>query len=139
VTYLLDTCVLSEFTRRQPNPRVSEWIDSVAEDSLFLSAITIGEIQRGVARLAESRRKTELQTWLNEALLARFAGRTLPLDDSTLLTWGMLCARLENAGHPIGVMDGLIAATVLQHNLTLVTRNTSDFSALSIQMLNPWQ
>ena len=138
MNYLLDTCVLSEFTRRQPERQVVEWIESANETMLFLSAVTIGEIQRGIERLPESHRKTELRGWLNGGLIERFGARTLALDAQTFLVWGSLNARLEVAGQPMGVMDGLIAATALQHSLILVTRNVSDFQASGVQVINPW-
>lgn len=115
------------------------WLDAVDEDKLYISAITIGEIQRGIAKLPESRRKVELQTWLNEGLLERFTGRILPLDAQTLLVWGNLSVRLESTGQPVGVMDGLIAAVALQHNLTMVTRNVENFIPCGVQVLNPWE
>jgi toxin FitB len=137
--YLLDTCVLSEFTRRKPDEKVIRWIDSIDEEKLAVCAITIGEIQRGIERLADSHRKTELRTWMNGGLVERFGARILPLSAQTLLTWGALCARLEQAGSTISVMDGLIAACALEHNLVLATRNVSDFQPSGVQWINPWE
>lgn len=138
MNFLLDTCVLSEFTRRQPDPKVIDWLDQVDEERLFISAITIGEIQRGVERLAKSPRKTQLQIWMNEGLIRRFASRILPLDTPVMLTWGTLTARMENSGRPLPVMDSLIAATALANNLALVTRNSADFLVCGVQVVNPW-
>ena len=109
------------------------------EEKLFLSAITIGEIQRGIERLPESHRKTALLVWMNNGLVDRFAGRILPLETQTMFLWGSLTARLENTGQPMGVMDALIAATALQHNLIIVTRNVIDFRACGAQLINPWE
>ncbi|NMC52610.1 MAG: type II toxin-antitoxin system VapC family toxin [Chloroflexi bacterium] len=139
MNYLLDTCVLSEFTRRKPEEKVVRWLERVEETRLFLSAITIGEIQRGVARLPESTRKTELLAWMNNGLLERFRSRILPLDEQTLFLWGSLTARAELAGQPMPVMDSLIAASALQHNLILVTRNVTDFMPCGVQLFNPWE
>ena len=139
MNYLLDTCVLSEFTRRQPDEKVIRWVERMDEERLYLSVITIGEIQRGVERLPESGRKTELLVWLNTALSERFAGRILPLETATMLLWGSLTARLERIGKPLPVMDGLIAATALQHSLVLATRNVTDFSFTGAQVINPWE
>lgn len=139
MNYLLDTCVLSEFTRRMPDEKVVRWVDGIDEEKLYLSAITIGEIQRGIQRLPESHRKTELLAWMNNGLVERFGGRILPLDAQTMLLWGSLTARLEKAGQPMGVMDALIAATALQNNLILVTRNVVDFLACGVQLINPWE
>jgi toxin FitB len=139
MNYLLDTCVLSEFTRRQAEEKVIRWLDRIDEERLFISVITIGEIQRGVERLPDSARKTELLVWMNTALSERFAQRMLPLDGSTILLWGSLCARLGKTGHALPVMDSLIAATALQHNLIIVTRNLEDFSITGVQVINPWE
>ena len=137
--YLLDTCVLSEFTRRSPEEKVIHWLDGISEERLFLSAITIGEIQHGIERLSASHRKLELQTWMNDRLIGRFGERVLPLDSQTLFLWGTLTARMESAGQPVPVMDGLIAATAIQHNLILATRNVADFLSCGVQIVNPWE
>jgi len=139
MNYLLDTCVLSEFTKRKPDGRIIKWMDSIEEEKIFISAITIGEIQNGVERLPESVRKSERKLWLNTALLNRFGERILAIDQETMLVWGLMTAKLENEGHPMGVMDSLIAATVIKNNMILVTRNVSDFHVSTIlQVYNPW-
>jgi len=138
MNYLLDTCVLSEFTRRQPEPRVIAWLDSIDEEKLFISVITVGEIQRGIERLPDSHRETELLVWMNNALLARFAERTIPIDTATMFLWGSLVARLEADGQPMGVMDSLILASAMQNNLIIATRNVADFLPGGVQVLNPW-
>ena len=107
MNYLLDTCVLSEFTRRQPAQKVIHWVDSLDEEKLFISVITVGEVQHGIERLSESHRKTELLMWMNNELIKRFGERILPLDTVTLLLWGSLIAPMENSGQPIAVMDSL--------------------------------
>ena len=139
MNYLLDTCVLSEFIRRQPNPSVIDWIDSIEEEKLFISVITVGEIQRGIERLPDSHRKTELLVWMNTGFLERFAGRMVSIDAPTMLMWGSLTARLETAGLPMSVMDSLIAASALQNNLIVATRNVSDFQPSGVQVINPWE
>lgn len=139
MTYLLDTCVLSEFTRRRPDQRVIHWLSIADEDTLFLSVLTIGEIQHGIERLDDSPRKHELRTWLMNELLPRFRGRVLSLDVQTLLVWGELTARLERQGRPLPVVDGLLAATALVHNLILVTRNHADFAPSGIRLFSPWE
>ena len=139
MNYLLDTCVLSEFTRRKPDANVTGWVDRIEEEKLFLSVITLGEIQRGIERLPESHRKTELLAWMNNELVERFEARILPLDAATMLVWGSLTARLESAGQPRPVMDTLIAATALRHNLVVATRNVTDFLPCGTQVINPWE
>jgi toxin FitB len=138
MNYLLDTCVLSEFTRRKPDEKVVTWLDQMDEEQLFVSAITIGEIQHGIARMPESHRKTELQVWLNDGLVKRFDQRILPLETQTMLTWGTLTACQAATGQPMSVMDSLIVATALHNNLIMVTRNVCDFAPCGIQLINPW-
>jgi toxin FitB len=139
MNYLLDTCVLSEFTRRQPEQKVLEWLEKIPEEKLYLSVITIGEVQHGIERLPSSQRKTELLLWLNNALIERFEGRILALDTATMLVWGTLTAQMERAGRPTGSMDGLMVATALRHQLIIATRNTSDFLPCGVQVINPWE
>jgi predicted nucleic acid-binding protein len=139
MNYLLDTCVLSEFTRRQPDQNVIAWLDSIEEEKLFISVITVGEIQRGIERLPDSHRKTELLVWMNNGLLQRFAARMVVIDALTMFMWGSLTARMEAAGQPMGVMDSLIAASALQNNLIVATRNVADFLPSGVQVINPWE
>ena len=139
MNYLLDTCVLSEYTRRKPEEKVFKWVDAIAEEELFLSAITIGEIKNGIERLENSHRKTELQVWLNDGIIQRFGQRILPLDAQTMLVWGSLSAKMGKAGQPVPVMDSLIVATALQNNLIIATRNVSDYLACGVQLINPWE
>ena len=139
MNYLLDTCVLSEYTRRKPDAKVIRWVEGMDEEKMLLSAITIGEIKHGIERLPESHRKTELLNWLNNDLVERFGQRVLPIDSQTMLLWGAFFARMENADHPMALMDSLIVATLLQNNLILVTRNVSDFLPCGVQVINPWE
>ena len=139
MNYLLDTCVLSEFIRAQPDAGVIEWLDSIEEEKLFISVITIGEIQRGIERLLNSHRKTELQLWMNNGLLTRFAERMVKIDAPTMFIWGSLVARLEASGQPVGLMDSLIIASALQNNLIVATRNVADFLPSGVQVINPWE
>ena len=139
MNYLLDTCVLSEFTRRKPEEKVIQWMDQIDEEKLFLSAITIGEIQHGLQRLPDSPRKTDMLVWMNNGLIERFDKRILPLDTATLFLWGALAARMEKSGQPMPVMDSLIAATALQNHLIIVTRNVADFQPCGVHVINPWE
>ena len=134
MNYLLDTCVISEFTSKQPEPQVIEWMDAVNDETLFLSAITIGEIQRGIAKLPDSPRREKLEKWLHEDLFLRFNGRILPLTAQVMLTWGKLTAQ----GRTLPAVDSMIAALALHHNLCLVTRNVKDFDGTGVTLFNPW-
>jgi len=136
---LMDTCVLSEFTRRVPDAKIIEWVKSINEDMLFLSTITIGEIKNGVESLPDSHRKNDLLVWLNEGVIGRFGPRILPLDTQTMLVWGGLRARTNQLGTKMALFDSLIAATALQNNLMVATRNTPDFIASGVQLINPWK
>jgi predicted nucleic acid-binding protein len=139
MTFLLDTCVISELVAKQPNLRVAQWVDSIDEDKLFLSAITIGEIKRGIEKLADSNRKSALAEWLEGDLLIRFTDRILPIDIPVMLVWGQLTAGLEKQGRRMPAIDSLIAATCLQRRLDLVTRNESDFAHSGVMVINPWE
>jgi predicted nucleic acid-binding protein len=135
---LLDTCVISELVAKQPSTSVVAFVDDLDPDDIYLSVITIGEIIKGIEKLPDSRRKTELRDWLENDLMARFHGNILSLDIDVIAEWGVLTARLETAGKPMPAIDSLIAATLLAHKMTLVTRNVSDFEAAGIELINPW-
>jgi toxin FitB len=139
VNYLLDTCVVSEFTKPQPDAHLLAWLRATPETSLYLSALTLGEIQQGISRLAVSARRQRLQTWLDDDLCARFTGRVLPADAAVCLLWGDLRTRAAQSGPTLPVLDSLIAATALARGLLLVTRNEADFVAVpGLRVVNPW-
>ena len=124
---------------RRPNARVIEWINGVEEEHLYLSAVTIGEIGEGIAKLKDAARAQEFQSWLHDQLLPRFGERILPIDTSVMLEWGQLAGALEQQGKPMPALDSLIAATARHRELTLVTRNVDDFRNAGIRVLNPWE
>lgn len=138
MNYLLDTCVLSELIKRPPHPGVANWIQQATEADLYLSVVTIGEIKKGIDKLPPSRRKDDLSNWLARDLLARFRGRLLAIDQEVALAWGALAARQDLAGRRMPAIDALIAATALNGNLTLVTRNVPDFANSGVTVVNPW-
>jgi toxin FitB len=137
--YLLDTNCISEVVRITPEPRVMAWMDAADESLLYLSVLTLGEIRKGLAALAQGKRRTQLETWLDVELRARFSGKILSIDSNVADRWGLLAATAKRAGKALSVIDGLLAATALHHNLTLVSRNISDFAHLHVPVLNPWQ
>ncbi len=137
--YLLDTCVISELVAKQPNANVLKWIDAVDPDGVYLSVITIGEITKGFEKLPNSRRKQELSDWLENELLIRFQENLIELDVSILIRWGKLNAQLESRGETVPAIDSLIAASALECNLTLVTRNVSDFEGTGVEIFDPWK
>lgn len=137
--FLLDTNCISELVRSKPEPRVLEWMEAANESLLYLSVLTLGEIRKGVAGVPQSRRRTQLETWLELDLQARFSGRILPINAPIADRWGLLAAEAKRKGRALSAIDGLLAATALHHNLTLVSRNVSDFAATQVPILNPWE
>ena len=138
MSWLLDTCTLSEYAKKAPAQKVISWLDEQDEASLFISVITLGEIEKGILKLrkADPRRSQKLTAWLGK-VEQRFAGRILPLDAAALHVWAQIAAHAELAGQPLPVMDGLLMATAQCHGLTVVTRNVQDFAPYP-QVFNPW-
>ena len=135
--FLLDTNVISELLKPKPEPKVTTWIDGTDEELLFLSVLTLGEIRKGVMLLPRSARRTALEAWLSKELL-RFSNRILSVDQEVADQWGHLSSLTSARGVHVGVIDGLLAATAIQHNLTLVTRDTRDVGATGVTLFNPW-
>ena len=135
--YLLDTNVISEIRKPDGNAKVKALVDSLRQEDVFISAISIGEICYGVEKLPESRKKTELLLWLTQKLPDRFDRRIIPLDVDIMAEWGRLQARTKRTLPPF---DSLIAATALARRMVVVTRNTKDFEDIEgINLLNPWE
>jgi len=122
----------------QPNANVLAWLDAIDNDTLYVSVITIGEICKGIDRLPEGKRRTGLVNWFTTELRPWFAGRILPVTDEIADRWGALDALQQRRGRPLNTSDGLIAATALEHGLTIVTRNVRDFDGLGLSILDPW-
>jgi len=137
--YLLDTNVPSEFSRDRPEPRVVGWLKAQPATMLFLSAVTIGEIRKGLVVLPQSRRRSDLETWFHTDLLVWFRNRILPVTHAVADKWGVLDGQCQLRGTPLNTADGMIAATAIEHGLTLVTRNVKDFAGLSVDIFNPWE
>ena len=138
MSFLLDTNVVSEWTKPHPNAGVVEWLTQVEEDEAFLSVVTVAELRHGIERLPAGRRRRRLDAWLRNDLPLRFERRIVWVDGAIADEWGRLVARREARGRPIHAMDALIAATAQVHDLTLVTRNTADFQTSVKSLLNPW-
>lgn len=134
--YLLDTNVVCETTSKHPEARVLAWIEVHSHECL-ISAVTVGEIWKGLHRLPEGKRKRALMQWV-DGLESDFAEQIVGLDVAALKLWGRLYAKHEAKGFNMDVMDSLIAATALVHQLVVVTRNTGDFPA-DVKTLNPWK
>ena len=135
MTYLVDTNVLSELRRKNPAPAVLNWFSQRPAAALYLSVLTIGEIRKGVELLADPARQAVLDNWLHADLPAYFSGRILPVDLRVCDRWGRMLAA---AGRPLPAIDSLLAATAVEHNLILVTRNAKDFISLPVPTIDPW-
>ena len=136
MNYLVDTNVFSELAKARPEAKVIAWLRA-NESNLYVSAITIGELRRGIERLPSGRRKEQLLTWLVD-LCDRMRGRVLSFNTSTAHVWGQLKAKWDAGGIVVPSLDSQIAATAQRHQLTLVTRNTSDFAKTGVKLLNPF-
>jgi predicted nucleic acid-binding protein len=135
LNWLIDTNVLSELRRPQPQPAVLDWFEKHPRRMLYLSVLTLGEIRKGIAKMPPGQRRDALDHWLEQDLAVYFSGRLLPVDAATADAWGQLSARVQR---PLPAIDGLLAATAIRHGMSLVTRNTHDFEDLGLSVINPW-
>ena len=135
MSFLIDTCALSELLKPRPSRRVSRWFLKTPQTSMFVSVLTLGEIRKGTMMLEEGGRRERLNVWLETELPAWVGDRILPVDGDVADAWGRLMAGPER----IPAVDGLIAATALRHRLTVVTRNEAGFVATGVELLNPWK
>jgi predicted nucleic acid-binding protein len=136
--YLLDTCVISELIKKNPNPKVVKWIAKADEASLFISVLTVGEIHKGIEKLPEGKKKDTLHEWVRYDLEERFKNRIINYDLQTAAIWGKIQARSEISGKAMPVIDGLIASTGISYDLAVVTRNTIDMEISGVTLINPW-
>ena len=138
MNYLIDTNALSELTKIKGDTKVIQWFNETPDYELFLSVLTIAEIRKGIEKLKDSSKKDVLTTWLQTELDERFKNRILSFGISEAMIWGKLTARMENKGIKLPIIDSMIAAIALSKNAILVTRNTKDFEATGVKLLNPW-
>lgn len=138
MNFLLDTNLISEWIKPNPNAGVVSWLASADEDRIYVSVVTLAELRHGIERLATGQRRKRLNEWLEDELPQRFGDRVLPIDAAVADSWGRIVARRETLGRPIGAMDALIAATAQVHDLTLATRNEAEFDSAVTAMVNPW-
>ena len=135
MSYLLDTNVVSETIRRNPNKAAISWLDRIPGEALFVSVLTLGEIRRGIESLTDKKRREKLRLWLDHELSGWFEGRVLQVDLAVADRWGRLLAEV---GRPVPTIDSLLAATALHYDLRLVTRNAKDFDYPGLEVINPW-
>lgn len=137
--YLLDTCVISELKNINPNSSVVEWVNSHKEEDIYISVLTIAEIQKGITKLPDSQKKNILQEWLDNDLQQRFLGKILDINYEVASSWGKIQGKAEQHGKKMSVIDSLIAASGIVFDCTIVTRNVNDMEASGCKILNPWK
>ena len=148
MSYLIDTCCISELVKKKPDPNVVKWFTDQDELSMYLSVITFGELKKGIEKLPDSKKKNELNRWVKEDLKHRFKNRILNINMEEVNKWGEILAaadskrsgepRSEMDGRPLPTTDSLIAATALVHGLSVVTRNSQDMVGSGVEVINPW-
>lgn len=137
--YLLDTCVISEIIKKEPNKNVLAWLSEQDEDNLFLSVLTFGELQKGIKKASDPQRKKKLTLWVEEDLKKRFEGKIIPIDLEVATNWGSIQGVAELSGKPMPTIDGLIAVSGLTYNCVVVTRNIADMEQSTAELFNPWE
>ncbi|MBA3285742.1 MAG: type II toxin-antitoxin system VapC family toxin [Nitrosopumilus sp.] len=135
MSYLLDTNIVSETIRKQPNSHVIEWLRLIDNKDIYISVLTLGEIRKGVEKLDKNEKRDKILIWLENDLYQWFQGRILNIDYKVADKWGFL---LSQHPSPLPAIDALIAATALTHNLKLVTRNVKDFQFTGLELINPF-
>jgi predicted nucleic acid-binding protein len=139
LTYLLDTNVISEWTKPRPDRGVVAWLETADESSLYLSVVTFAEIRLGIELLSEGRKRDQLTRWLEADLVPRFEGRIIEIDQPIAAAWGQLVARGRSFGAAPPILDAFLVATALVHGMILVTRNLRDVRRFGVAVLDPWQ
>lgn len=136
--YLIDTCVLSEYKKPVPEMKVLDWLAAQPDETMYVSVLTFGELEKGISRMPDSTKKHNLKVFLGE-LQRQYGSNLLDVDLLVMRRWAAMIAALESKGRPMPVIDSLIAATALEHNLTIVTRNEADFADTGTSVLNIWK
>jgi toxin FitB len=137
--WLLDTNVLSELRRLRPDPRVVAFVKAQPLDILYISSVTLAEIRFGIEQVREPARRAELGDWLTHRVRPMFAQRVLPVTEDIMLKWRLLVEEGRKAGHTFSQPDLIIGATALEHGLTVVSRDTSEYKRARVSIVNPWQ
>ncbi|MBI2119531.1 MAG: type II toxin-antitoxin system VapC family toxin [Elusimicrobia bacterium] len=137
--FLLGTNVLSELVKLKPESKVVSWIEKTDEDLFYISVLTLGEIRKGITTLSPASRRVAIEAWLEKDLCYRFAGRILLIDQEIADRWGIIIGLAQSKKIVVPVIDGLLAATAIHHNLTLVTRNVKDVAQTGVNLFNPWE
>jgi len=138
MSFLIDTCCISELVKKKPNPNVLKWFTDQDEFSMYISVITFGELRKGIEKLPDSKKKKELNQWVKEDLNSRFKNRILSINMEEVNRWGKILATAEKKGKPLPAIDSLIAATAQVHDRSVVTRNTQVIEGSGVDVINPW-
>lgn len=136
--YLLDTCVLSELIKPNPDKNVVSWMNNISEANMYVSVLTFGELEKGIEKAQDLIRKKKLQLWVQQDLKERFEDRVIDIDIKVAARWGIVQGKAEMEGRPMSAIDGLIAVSGLVHDCTVVTRNIDDMRQSGADLLNPW-
>jgi predicted nucleic acid-binding protein len=136
--YLVDANVISELRRPSPNRAVAAWLASTDDTLLFISVLTLGEIRQGIDTCGDAAKRAALEMWLGD-MLGQYADRVLPIDRAVAERWGRIGAAARAASRPLPVIDALLAATALHHDLTVVTRNVDHIAPTGAAFLDPWR
>ncbi len=139
MAWLLDTNILSELRRPLPEPRVEAFLLSQDLDSLYISVVTLAEFRFGIELAADATRRSAINDWLTKKIRPMFEGRVLPITEEIMLRWRLLVEEGRRVGHTFPQPDLIIAATAIEHNLTLVTRDRRGFDKVRIPIVNPWE
>lgn len=134
--YLIDTNIISELIKTKQNLKVIDWFNSVQDQNLFLSVLTIGELRKGINKIDDIKKNKKIRTWLDEELTIWFTDRILPIDLQVANKWGLI---QSESSRTLPAIDSLIMATALHFDLILVTRNVKDFSHPSLEIINPFE
>lgn len=138
MSFLIDTCCVSELIKPKPDANVVRWFSDHDEQEMFLSVLTLGELRKGIEKPPDSKRKDAMAHWFENDVTERFAGRMLDVTALESQTWGEVMADAARNGRPIPDIDGLLAATAIANGLTLVTRNTKDMISTGVALIDPW-
>jgi len=138
MTFILDTNVLAESSKVHCSPKVAAWMATQPSDELYLSAITVGEVVRGLELLPDGPQRRRLSKWWYNVVFPAFENRILPVDAEVAERWGQVKAHAKKSGYTLHDLDGLIAATALVHGLAVATRNVRDLGRAGVMIVNPW-
>ena len=139
MAWLLDTNVLSELRRPRPEPKVVAFVDGRPLESLYISVVTAAEIRFGIELVAEPNRRAELNGWLIHRVRPMFVNRILPVTEDIMFRWRLLVEEGRKIGHTFSQPDLIIAATAIEHDLTVVTRDRRGYDKARVSVLNPWE